>query len=151
MTFIGVGFWKVLWKRLFIKYSREFMTRMNSNWNYWRNQCYKSNHQKNYFRMAVSSSVTSINAITQYQPPPPSSAGGTTPPTFLGESQILKRGDQKKNSAWRVLKCPCHRYLPGGDLLCFLLERRWRLKCGFEGWIFKCQSWPVLAKQPINV
>ena len=84
-------------------------------------------------------------------PLPPLLLGGATSPTFLGESQILKTGDQKKYSAWRVLKCPCHRYLPGGDLLCFLSKRLWRLKCGFEGWIFKCQSSPVLAKQPINV
>ena len=25
------------------------------------------------------------------------------------------------------------------------------MKYGFEGSIFKCQFWPVLAKQPINV
>ena len=30
------------------------------------------------------------------------------------QSQILKRGDQKKMSAWGDLKTPCHGYLPGG-------------------------------------
>ena len=25
------------------------------------------------------------------------------------------------------------------------------MKYGFEGYIFKCRSWPTLAKQPINV
>ena len=44
----------------------------------------------------------------------------STPSFLLGgrgegvQSQILKRGDQKKMSAWGDLKTPCHGYLPGG-------------------------------------
>ena len=33
----------------------------------------------------------------------------------------------------------------------FLVKKDCKMKYGFEGSIFKCQSWPVLAKQPINV
>ena len=63
---------------------------------------------------------------------PPFSAGGQ--PTL----SILKRGHQKKMSGWEVLKCPCQKILS-------------KMKYGFEDSIFKCQFWPVLAKQPINV
>ena len=93
---------------------------------------------------------------TQYQ----------SPPFCWGDSlqsQILKRGGvgvggiRKKMSAWGVLTSPCHRYLPWGwrwervGLAMFLVKKDCKMKCGFERSIFKCQSWPVLAKQPINV
>ena len=38
-----------------------------------------------------------------------------------------------------------------GDYYVSCQERLCKMKYGFEGSIFKCQSWPVLAKQPINV
>ena len=48
------------------------------------------------------------------------------------QSQILRRGDQdKKVSAWVVLKSPCHRYFPEG-LTMFLVKK------DFEGSLFKC-------------
>ena len=30
-------------------------------------------------------------------------------------------------------------------------KRLYKMKYGFEGLIFKCQSWPALAEQPINI
>ena len=33
----------------------------------------------------------------------------------------------------------------------FVKKRLHKMKYGFEGSILKCQSWPVLAKQTINV
>ena len=34
----------------------------------------------------------------------------------------------------------------------FLVTKRlYKIKYGFKGSILKCQSWPALAKQPINV
>ena len=56
-----------------------------------------------------------------------------------------------------VLKSPSHKYLPrgeggaGGGLLSFFSKRLCKMKYGFERSIFKCQSWPAVAKQPINV
>ena len=52
-------------------------------------------------------------------------------------------------SAWVFLKNPCHRYLPGGTYVSFQ-KRLNKVKYGFHGSTLKCQSWLVLAKQPIN-
>ena len=84
-----------------------------------------------------------IHDITQYQPLFPTSAG-----RHKLQSQILEGEDQKKTSTWGVLKSPCHRCLPGG-LLCVLSKKYCKMK--LWGSIFKCQSWLVLVKQPINV
>ena len=56
---------------------------------------------------------------------------------------------EKKMSAWRVLKSPCPQIYAWGEggLACLRLSK---MKYGFENSIFKCQSWPVSAKQPIN-
>ena len=66
------------------------------------------------------------------------------------QSQILKKrggGDQKKMNVWWVLS-PCHGYLPlwGGVDYVSCQKRLYKMKYGFEGYIFKCQSWPVLEK-----
>ena len=51
-----------------------------------------------------------------------------------------------------VLTSPCHRYMPGGGAYYVSCQKRlYKMKYRFEGSIFKCQSWPVLAKQSINV
>ena len=54
-------------------------------------------------------------------------------------------------SAWGVLKSPCHRYLPGGPYCVSSQKRLCKMKYRFEDSIFKYQSWPVLAKQAINI
>ena len=59
-------------------------------------------------------------------------------------------GIRKNISAFGVLKSRCHKYLHGG-LSMFLVKKLSKMKYGFESSIFKCQSWPVLTKQPINV
>ena len=47
--------------------------------------------------------------------------------------------------AWWVLKTL---YLPGGAFFVFCQKRLYnKMKCGFEGYVFKCQSWPLLGKQ----
>ena len=40
--------------------------------------------------------------------------------------------DQKKTTAWEDLTSSCHRYLPGGDLLCYLSKK---LKYAADGLI----------------
>ena len=67
------------------------------------------------------------------------------------QSQILKREDQKKMSVWGVLKCPCHRCLPGGLTMFLVKKILCKMKYDFRGSIFRYQYWHVLAKQPINV
>ena len=51
-------------------------------------------------------------------------------------------------SAWEgwILKSLCHRYLPGGAYYVSCQKRLFKMKCGFKSSIFKCQSWPALAK-----
>ena len=65
-----------------------------------------------------------------------------SPPPFLLVGTIFrlkfwKGGDQKKMSAMEVLKSPCHRYLPGGDLLCFLSKKTLRNEIWFWGLNFQ--------------
>ena len=71
------------------------------------------------------------------------------------QCQILKRRGSGKKSVWRVLKSLCYRYLPGrgggGAYYIPCQKRLQKMKYGFKGPILKCQSWPALAKQPINV
>ena len=62
----------------------------------------------------------------------------------------FEKGRSEKNEClWGLSSC--HRYLPG-ELTMFLLKKKtlenkiWH--CGLN---FKCWSWPVLAKPPINV
>ena len=69
--------------------------------------------------------------------------------------QSTTGGVRRKMSARGVLKSPCHRYLPGGGggggayyVPC--QKRLCKMKYGFDGSIFKCHSWLVLAKQHIN-
>ena len=38
----------------------------------------------------------------------------------------------------------------GGGLSMFLAKKDSKIKYGFEGLIFKCPPWPVLAKEQIN-
>ena len=71
--------------------------------------------------------------------------------------QNFEKGVSEKNEWWGggggVLKSPCHRYLPrggGGGLSMFLAKKDSKIKYGFEGLIFKCPPWPVLAKEQIN-
>ena len=88
--------------------------------------------------------------LTQYQPVP------AAPPFCRGDNfqpQILKRGEQKK------------KWVPGGltEFLPWIFHWGWRgngggayyVSCQKKIWLwglsFKCWSWPVLAKQPINV
>ena len=91
-----------------------------------------------------------IHDITQYQPlsppppPPPPPSAGRQPSV-----SNFRRGKIRKNRVpGGVLKSPCHRCLPGG-LLCFLSKKYCKMQ--LWGSIFKCQSWLVLVKQPINV
>ena len=67
------------------------------------------------------------------------------------QSQILKRRDQKKKneclvglkeSLPQIFSCAYSVYCQKG--LC-------KIRYGFEGFIFKCKFWPVLAEQPIHV
>ena len=60
------------------------------------------------------------------------------------QSQILKRGDQRKMSTWGILKSPCHRYFPGG-LLCFFSNKT--MEYGFAGEISNVD---LGLFQPIN-
>ena len=53
-------------------------------------------------------------------------------------------------SAYGVVKSPCHRFW-GGVSYVSCQKRLCKMKYDLEGLIFKCQSWPALAKQPINV
>ena len=39
---------------------------------------------------------------------------------------------------------------PGGAYYVPCQKRLYKMKYGFKGLIFKCKSWPALAKQPIN-
>ena len=74
--------------------------------------------------------------------------GGTTfSPKFRKEGVI------KKLSVWGgVLTSPCHRYMSGGGAYYVSCQKRlYKMKYRFEGSIFKCQSWPVLAKQSIDI
>ena len=77
-----------------------------------------------------------------------STSSSVSDPHFCWGGQLsvpnFEKGDQKKMSAWRVFTSPCHYYVSCQKQLC-------KMKYGFEGSIFKCQSWPVLAKQPVNV
>ena len=69
------------------------------------------------------------------------------------QSQILKRGDQKKISAWGDLNSSCHGYLRGG-LLCSLSKKKrlLKIKYGFKGSISNVdQTFQMLAKQLIKV
>ena len=78
-------------------------------------------------------------------PPPPAPFCWETQPSVSN----FRRGKIRKNRVpGGVLKSPCHRCLPGG-LLCFLSKKYCKMK--LWGSIFKCQSWLVLVKQPINV
>ena len=76
-------------------------------------------------------------------------------PFLLGRQVIKNKGDKKKISAWGVFKSPSHRYLSGGGgggahyVSC--QKRLRKIEFVFEGSIFKCQLWPALPKQPINV
>ena len=68
------------------------------------------------------------------------------------QSQILKSGRSEKNECLGVLKSLCHRYFPvGGAYYVSCQKRLYKMKYGIKGSIFKCQSWPALAKQPVNV
>ena len=87
--------------------------------------------------------------LSQYQPPILSAGWDNL------QSQILKRGGQgegggvtKKMIAWGFLNS--HRYFPGEAYYVSCQKRLCKMKYGFEGSIFKCQSWPVLAKKPMN-
>ena len=75
------------------------------------------------------------------------------------QSQILKKmggvgrgggGGQKKNECLGGLRVPA-RYLPGWAYYVPSQKRIRKMKYGFEGSIFECHSWLVLAKQHINV
>ena len=59
------------------------------------------------------------------------------------QSQILKRGGDLFEFVPQIFAW--------GDLLYFLSKKLPKIKYCFEGSNFKCWSWPVLAKQPINV
>ena len=72
------------------------------------------------------------------------------PPVSAGRGQFLKRGDQKKMIAWGDLKSSCHEYLLG-DLLFLVNKKTFKNKIWLLQLNFKCWSWPVLAKQPVNV
>ena len=72
------------------------------------------------------------------RPPPPPSA-----PNFE------KGGIRKKNECLGG-QVPAT-YICLGDYYVPYQERLCKMKYGFEGSIFKCQSWPALVKQPINV
>ena len=85
-------------------------------------------------------SITAVSA-------PPFLLGGT-----IFSPKFWKVGDQKKMSAWGVLKSLSHRYLlEGGAYYVSCQKRLYKMKYDFKGSIFKCQIWPALAKQPINV
>ena len=53
-------------------------------------------------------------------------------------------------SAYGDVKGSCHRFW-GGAYYVSCQKRLCKTKYGPKGLIFKCQSCPVLAKQPINV
>ena len=56
--------------------------------------------------------------LTLYQSPLSAGGGDNL------QSQILKRGwSEKKMRAWSVWTCPCHRYLPGGGLVMFFVQK----------------------------
>ena len=68
------------------------------------------------------------------------------------QSQILKSRGSEKNECLGVLKSLSHRYLlEGGAYYVSCQKRLYKMKYDFKGSIFKCQIWPALAKQPINV
>ena len=58
-------------------------------------------------------------------------------------------------STWVLLKSPCHMIVVfawgEGGAYYVSVKKTCEMKYGFEGSIFKSQSWPVLAKQPHNV
>ena len=58
---------------------------------------------------------------------------------------------RKKMSSSRNLKSSCHGYLPGGAYYVSCQKKTCKNKIWLWGLNFKCSSWPVLAKQPINV
>ena len=68
------------------------------------------------------------------------------------QAKILKRGGRlKKMSACGVLKESLPQLFAWGAYYVSCQKRLYKMKHGFKGSIFKCQSWPALAKQPINV
>ena len=95
-----------------------------------------------------------LTDTSQYQTcpllPPPCSVDGTTFSPKFWKGGIRKKWVVGEGG---VLKSPCHRYLPrggGGGLSMFLAKKDSKIKYGFEGLIFKCPPWPVLAKEQIN-
>ena len=58
-----------------------------------------------------------------------------------------KGGRQKKMSAWGVESLP--QLFACGAYYVSCQKRLYKMKYGFKGSIFKCQSWPALAKKPI--
>ena len=74
------------------------------------------------------------------------------------QSQILKKmggvgggGGQKKNECLGGLRVPATDICLGGAYYVPSQKRIRKMKYGFEGSIFECHSWLVLAKQHINV
>ena len=76
---------------------------------------------------------------TQYQPPPLSVWGTSFSPKFW------KGGGGGVRKKW----VPGADF-PGGAYYVPCQKRLYKMKYGFKGLIFKCKSWPALAKQPIN-
>ena len=71
--------------------------------------------------------------------------GGGQPSVLNFEKGWLR----KKINVLVFLKSPCHRYLLGGLTMFLVKKSLCKLKYGFEGSIFKCQSCSVLANKPI--
>ena len=76
-------------------------------------------------------------------------------PLLLGVQPFVpnfeKEGDQKKSLCLGSIKESLPQVFAwGGASYVSCQKRLCKMKYGFEGSIFKCQSWPVLAKQLIN-
>ena len=99
--------------------------------------------QKRICRTVGPSLATSLEPLHSITPPPHLSAGGVQPSVQNYE----KEGIRKKNECLGGLIC--HRYLPWRLNYVSRQKRLYKIKCGFKGSIFKCQSWSALS-QAIN-
>ena len=150
--FAAPNFWTIKVKRLFVEADQMIFSCMCphvfSCWSY--NWMFCCNHHicsKTLLPDYHSYLSKGKRKDSQCQPPPPFLLGGQ-----LLVPNFEKGGGQKKMSAWGDLKRSCHGYLPGGRGAHYVYcQKRLKNKIWLWGLNFKCWSWPVLAKQPINV